>query len=301
RELQNVALGLTLKDKGVQSLIEQINRLYSQALREKFFEQGTEIFREGDAGSEAFRILEGRIEIFMRVGGQNKVTLGHLVPGDIFGEMALLDDKPRSASARALEPTRLQIMNVEEFNDLFLSDPSALAPFLSSFFERLRNTNELLRRELEGRKVPTAEVHQLLQHGIAIPHAEPSPLPKIILSPANKETRTAGAPETVSIDRLPFRIGRRQAGEGADILSANDLALRDQYPYQISRNHCAIERIGAELVVRDRGSTLGTILNGHAIGTEAEHMVLPLKPGINKIVLGGDDSSFQFNVQVDAA
>ncbi|NBU68770.1 MAG: hypothetical protein EBS49_04005 [Verrucomicrobia bacterium] len=77
----------------------------------------------------------------------------------------------------------------------------------------------------------------------------------------------------MSIDRLPFRIGRRQAGEGADILSANDLALRDQYPYQISRNHCAIER----------------------------HMVLPLKPGTNKLVLGGDDSSFQFNVQVDPA
>ena len=271
-------------------------------MREKSLGQGDVLFREGEEGSEAFRILEGRIEISIYVTGQGDIPLGHLVPGDIFGEMALLDDKPRSATARALEPTRLHVMNVEEFNDLFLSDPSALAPFLSSFFERLRNTNELLRRELESRKVTPKEVHQLLEQGASAGHHEAiHPLPKITLTPGSKETRKAGAPETLVLDRLPFRIGRRQGGEGADILSANDLALRDQYPYQISRNHCAIERIGSELVVRDRGSTLGTILNGQSIGTESEHMVLPLQPGANKLVLGGDDSSFQFNVQVEPA
>jgi CRP-like cAMP-binding protein len=97
-------------------------------MREKSFGKGELIFREGTEGNEAFRILEGRIEISIHVNGQGDVPLGHLVPGDIFGEMALLDDKPRSATARALEPTRLHLMNVEEFNDLFLSDPSALAP-----------------------------------------------------------------------------------------------------------------------------------------------------------------------------
>ena len=142
----------------------------------------------------------------------------------------------------------------------------------------------------------------MLEQGAATgTHESIHPLPKITLTPGTKETRKAGAPEIVVLDRLPFRIGRRQAGEGADILSANDLSLRDQYPYQISRNHCAIERMGSELVVRDRGSTLGTILNGQSIGTESDHMVLPLQPGANKLVLGGDDSSFQFNVQVDAA
>ena len=270
-------------------------------MREKSFAKGEKIFHEGEEGKEAFRILEGRVEISIHVAGQGDIPLGHLVPGDIFGEMALLDDKPRSATARALEPTRVHLMNVEEFNDLFLSDPSALAPFLSSFFERLRNTNELLRRELESRKVTPKEVHQLLEQGAASnSHETIHPLPKITLTPVTKETRRAGAPEEIILDRLPFRIGRRQAGEGADILSANDLSLRDQYPYQVSRNHCAIERIGSELVIRDRGSTLGTILNGQSIGTESEHMVLPLQPGANKLTLGGDDSTFQFNVQIEA-
>jgi CRP-like cAMP-binding protein len=271
-------------------------------MREKSLAQGETLFHEGDEGSEAFRILEGRIEISIRVGSQGDAPLGHLVPGDIFGEMALLDDKPRSATARALEPTRLQVMNAEEFNSLFLSDPRALSPYLSSFFERLRNTNELLRRELETRKVTPQEVHQLLEQGTAAdPHENIQHLPKITLTPATKATRQAGAPEILTLDRLPFRIGRRQAGEGADILSANDLALRDKYPYHVSRNHCAIERIGPQIVLRDRGSTLGTILNGQSIGTESEYMALPLQPGTNKLTLGGEDSTFQFNVQVDAA
>ena len=153
-------------------------------MRRKSFTKGEVIFREGEEGNEAFRILEGRIEISIHVTGQGDVPLGHLVPGDTFGEMALLDDKPRSATARALEPTRLHAMNVEEFNDLFLSDPSALSPFLSSFFERLRNTNELLRRELENRKVTPKEVHQLLeQGGAAGSHESLHPLPKITLTP----------------------------------------------------------------------------------------------------------------------
>jgi signal-transduction protein with cAMP-binding, CBS, and nucleotidyltransferase domain len=268
-------------------------------LREKSFPKGELIFREGDQGSEAFRILEGRIEISIHVSGHGDVPIDHLLPGDIFGEMALLDDKPRSATARVLEPARLHLMNIEEFNDLFLRDPSALTPFLSSFFERLRNTNDLLRRELELRHTTPTEVHQLLETGTNIAHPTIHPLPKITITPANSQTRKAGSPDQVILDRLPFRIGRRQSGEGADILSANDLSLRDNYPYQISRNHCSIERTGSELIVRDRGSTLGTILNGQAMSTESEHMAMPLQPGANKLVLGGEDSTFQFNVQVD--
>ena len=46
---------------------------------------------------------------------------------------------------------------------------------------------------------------------------------------------------------------------------------------------------------------MGTILNGQPIGTEAEHMVLPLQPGTNKLILGGEDSRFEFNIQVEPA
>jgi len=271
-------------------------------MREKSFAQGEIIFREGEAGAEAFRILEGRIEISIHIDGQGDAPLGHLLSGDIFGEMALLDDKPRSASARALEPTRLHLMNGEEFNELFLRDPSVLAPFLSSFFERLRNTNDLLRRELEQRQVPSLQLHQLIEKGLhSGGHETLHPLPRITLTPKSKETRQAGAPASITLDRLPYRIGRRQATEGADILCSNDLPLQDKFPYQISRNHCSIERLGADIVVRDRGSTLGTLINGHPIGTEAEHMITPLSLGENHLILGGEGSTYQFTVLIEPA
>lgn len=270
-------------------------------MREKAFAKGETIFLEGEEGREAFRILDGRIEISIHVAGQGDVPLGHLLPGDIFGEMALLDDKPRSATARALEPTRLHLMNIEEFNDLFLRDPSCLAPFLSSFFERLRNTNDLLRRELEQRHVSAEEMGKLIEQSGFGSIQEPShPLPKITLLAARPEMHKAGITGTLTIDRLPFRIGRRQSSEGSDILSANDLALVDKYPFQISRNHCAIERIGTELVVRDRGSTLGTMVNGQPIGTEADHMFLALRSGENHLTLGDETSLFQLTIRVEA-
>ena len=269
-------------------------------MREKSFAQGEIIFREGDEGAEAYRILEGRIEISILIEGQGEAPLGHLLPGDIFGEMALLDDKPRSASARALEPTRLHLMNGEEFNELFLRDPSVLAPFLSSFFERLRNTNDLLRRELEQRKVPPHQLHQLIEKGVHFgEHETLHPMPRITLTPKSKETRKAGAPASITLDRLPYRIGRRQSTEGADILCSNDLPLHDKFPYQISRNHCSIERLGTAIIVRDRGSTLGTLLNGQPIGTEAEHMTLPLLQGENHLTLGAEGSSFQFTLLLE--
>ena len=269
-------------------------------MREKTYAQGEWIFREGEQGSEAFQILTGRVEIAIHVPGQPDATLGHLVVGDIFGEMALLDEKPRSASARALEPTRLHLMNTEEFNALFLKNPKALAPFLSSFFERLRHTNDLLRRELEHRQIPRSQLHQFLEPTIT-GGKSPSlpPLPRLTLRPSRPELIQAGVPDSISVARLPYRIGRRQAGEGADILSANDLALSDRYPYQISRNHCVIERLDSSIVVRDRGSTLGTIVNGKVLGTESEQISVPLNPGTNQLILGTEAGPFHFSLQVD--
>ena len=269
-------------------------------MREKTYAQGEWIFREGEQGTEAFQILSGRVEITIHVSGQSDATLGHLVVGDIFGEMALLDEKPRSASARALEPTRLHLMNSEEFSALFLKNPKALAPFLSSFFERLRHTNDLLRRELERRQISPTQLHQFLEPTIT-GGKSPSlpPLPRLTLRPSRPDLIQAGVPESISVDRLPYRIGRRQAGEGADILSANDLALSDRYPYQISRNHCVIERLDSSIVVRDRGSTLGTIVNGKVLGTESEQISAPLNPGSNQLILGTEAGPFHFSLQVE--
>lgn len=68
------------------------------------FKAGEPIFAEGDTGDEAYVIESGRISIFKMVDG-GKVVLGELIDNGVFGEMALIDDQPRMASAEACEDT----------------------------------------------------------------------------------------------------------------------------------------------------------------------------------------------------
>ena len=67
---------------------------------------GQVIFREGKPGAAAYVVQEGKVEIFKHIG-DTEVVLGRIEPGGLFGEMVLIDDKPRMASARAVSRTVL--------------------------------------------------------------------------------------------------------------------------------------------------------------------------------------------------
>jgi pSer/pThr/pTyr-binding forkhead associated (FHA) protein len=102
----------------------------------------------------------------------------------------------------------------------------------------------------------------------------------------------------VTIQKFPFRVGRKHdaPGKGVTVFAANDLPIADEKPYQISRNHCSIEREGDHFFVRDRGSSLGTLVNDVPIGLAENTLTQDLRPGVNEILLGSDDSQFRFQV-----
>lgn len=299
-------------------------------MSEALFQPGQMIFREGDATQEAYRILQGRVEI--SIAGEGKaVILAQLGEGDIFGEMAMVDERPRSASAQAMEVTQCEVLTAENFNEAVLQRPEILIPYLASFFERLRTANDRLRMEMRLRAqaeakvaapavVPSVRVVAPVAKPLAPPSLEitrvAAPLP-VTASPAAPVTPppaggypsvvlTAGSdhamarlPEsTVTITKFPFRIGRKHdtPGKGATVFATNDLPIADEKPYQISRNHCSIEREGDNFFVRDRGSSLGTVVNEAAIGLAENSLTHDLKGGENKILLGSDESEFQFKI-----
>ena len=299
------------------------------------FQPGQMIFREGDTTQEAYRIHKGRVEI--SIAGEGKaVILAQLGEGDIFGEMAMVDERPRSASAQALEVTECEVLTAENFNEAVLQRPEILIPYLASFFERLRTANDRLRMEMRLRAqaeqrasvpvastsaAPVARVVAPLTKSIAPPSLEmtrvsapapvataPSAAPvtpppeggyqSVILTACNDHAR-ARLPETsVAIQKFPFRIGRKHdtPGKGATVFASNDLPIADDKPYQISRNHCSIEREGDNFFVRDRGSSLGTVVNEAPIGLAENSLTHDLRGGENQILLGSDDSQFQFKV-----
>jgi uncharacterized membrane protein len=109
---------------------------------------GTSLFRSGDSGDAMFLIESGRVRISIRDADGSDVTLAELAGGDFFGEMALLDGKPRSADATVIENARFAILSRENFLGFVRSNPDVALKMLSAITNRLRRTDELLRQRV---------------------------------------------------------------------------------------------------------------------------------------------------------
>jgi CRP-like cAMP-binding protein len=119
----------------------------SDIMFERRYDSDESIFEEGQPGAALFLILNGKIAI--EICRETSTTrLAVLESGAFFGEMALLDDTPRSANARALEPTRTLALYRNDLNDLVHRDAKAACQIYRSLAgtigDRLRLTNELV-------------------------------------------------------------------------------------------------------------------------------------------------------------
>jgi len=110
---------------------------------EKTFLEGEIIFKEGEVGEEIYLIEEGEVEIFKEFEGKEK-TIAILKEGEVFGEMSVLDGKPRSASARALKDTVLRIMNRESLIEYIKQNPF-IEYLINTLIERLRIADEQIK------------------------------------------------------------------------------------------------------------------------------------------------------------
>jgi CRP-like cAMP-binding protein len=122
--------------------------LIAKATTEESHATGTKIFQYGDAGDKLFIILEGKVRISRELAGMGEEALAVLGAGEVFGEMSLIDEAPRSADARIHERCRLLVITKEEFDDLlFLHKDLAyevLWNCVRILSTRLRETNDKL-------------------------------------------------------------------------------------------------------------------------------------------------------------
>ncbi|PIQ97946.1 MAG: hypothetical protein COV67_01525 [Nitrospinae bacterium CG11_big_fil_rev_8_21_14_0_20_56_8] len=107
--------------------------------------KGEMIFHQGNFSDCAYIIQSGKVEILEHNDDGSLSTLGILQENDIFGEMGLIDQMPRSASARALEDCEIFVLSREAFDNLARSNPETLMPILKVLTFRLRETLELLK------------------------------------------------------------------------------------------------------------------------------------------------------------
>lgn len=107
----------------------------------RLLKAGEVLFYEGEEGTQAYIIQSGLMEITRRVGSA-EVLLATCEPGEIIGEMALIDQMPRSATVRALKPTEVRILPQQDFASLLETADPAVRLLLTRMAHIIRNLTE---------------------------------------------------------------------------------------------------------------------------------------------------------------
>jgi CRP/FNR family transcriptional regulator, cyclic AMP receptor protein len=116
----------------------------SQHLDEKTYLAGQLIFSAGQSGDAMFIVDEGKVELFLQDKTNERVSLGFVEPGELFGEMSLLDKMPRSASAIAITNTHMLIVDREDLLLLVKARPHSALDMMSMLGKRIRDANVLV-------------------------------------------------------------------------------------------------------------------------------------------------------------
>jgi CRP-like cAMP-binding protein len=219
------------------------------------FKKGQVLFREGEDGEDMYIIQSGRVAIKKRVK-DGDTTLATLEKGDFFGEMAILERLPRSATAEVVEDGDLIVISSETFGDMIKANPEIAVRMLRKQSIRLRETNKQLEQVMSGGGTGSFAAAQA-------PASEARP-----------ETPTAGtlqaeakcyfiSPTTGNVfpvfsnDAL---IGRFDSVTGMH--PEVDLSNEDQ-SRNISRRHARLViKDGKPFVAEEIGTMNGTFLNG---------------------------------------
>jgi CRP-like cAMP-binding protein len=209
---------------------------------------GERVFEEGETGAEMFIIQSGEVEI-LKTGDNQEHRLALLEEGDFFGEMAILENMPRTASARAVTDCQLVRIDRSTFDQLVRNDPEIAIRMLRKLSHRLRQAGPALIDEhveaplsLEAESLPTTS------------RLKPS-TPRLMCQDPKIEVPLDESGTTT--------IGRYDSSTG--IHPVVDLKPLDVHR-STSRRHAVIELRDGAFFLRDEvGSANGTFVNGNRL------------------------------------
>lgn len=109
---------------------------------------GRVILRQGDCGGEMYLVAAGKVRVSVAIADDEEISLGELGPGDAFGEIALFDNLPRTATVTALEATELDVLSRDAFSAYVLHRPGVALPLLKALALRLRDSSHFVKEAL---------------------------------------------------------------------------------------------------------------------------------------------------------
>jgi len=154
---------------GLSSLAPEELHALQEYLHSESYPAGGVVFTEGERGNELFIIKSGVVEIVKKAQDEfsGTIRLAHRGSGEIIGEMAVIDDQPRFATAVCVEPTRLAVMSRENFTRLLKVRPELAQRILRVMIARVKEADMTRLKELEERnrilEDSAAQLHRALK------------------------------------------------------------------------------------------------------------------------------------------
>ncbi|MDX1411729.1 MAG: cyclic nucleotide-binding domain-containing protein, partial [Nitrospirales bacterium] len=206
---------------------------------------------------------------------------------EIFGEMSLIEERPRCATVKAIEETLLQEIPRADFSKSLQSDPDTALSLIKVLFERLREANSTI---MQLQKDVPLSCHL---PDVGILQRENGLSTTIFLEGLTPTAVKTLPTNPFEIKKFPFRIGR----QSHDPLVTNDLMIPDSNPHQIAIHHLAFIQTKEGLGVVDRGSQFGSLLNGDQLGgVDGDPKPVMLTEPESILVLGHVTSPFKFKI-----
>ena len=267
---------------------------------------GEILFEEGSPGSEMFIIEDGTVEILKVVAGREK-RLALLEEGDFFGEMSVIEDLPRSATARAASDCRLLPIDASTFDQVLREHPEITIRIMRKLSSRLRTHEEASQRAREvaagvlaGQGSNSLDSISREIEALPPPMASPPPSPPTDGSP-QLPTPTAAKARLVHISTAKkYDL----AGDQVSIIGrfdpvtelAPEIDLEEiDTKRSLSRRHARIfERDGSFFVREEIGTANGTFVRGERLGRGTDRQIEDgdlLRLGLVELVFRAEEKS----------
>ena len=248
-------------------------------MKETQFRQGDTVYHEGDASDCAYIIASGSVAV-SRTAGNATIPLAHLHAGQIFGEMGVIRDKPRSTTTRAATELTLLEITKADFDTAFGQNPLALT-LLRMLCERLSDaTQRIYETALDSGAAAIADIAE------------------IQLRPGSPEVEAQIGRDGVLVADLPFSVGRRALAGDPPARHDAELLSRFNHPYEMAPRHFLLEEQNDGLAIRDLNTVLGTLVNGIRLASFEQTESRPLRLGVSEIQAGDLDSTAKFMLVV---
>jgi hypothetical protein len=261
---------------------------------QKEFATGDILFREGDPSEQVYRVRSGRIAIVKERPGA-PLVLGRVREGEFLGEMGVVEELPRSATAQAETPVEVDVFEADEFMTLVCEDSALALKLIRRLSMRLRNLDSHVARLLPVRKTMVDRRRTLRPDA---PPAAPNRAAQVAIRGGTYALKLFIGTEPIAVPKMPYIVGRVQKSRSESVAPEPDLGIPDPTPYRLSPAQFVLFEDYNKIFIRDCNSEYGTVVNDRHLGRDFAIDQAALRPGENVVIAGGDGSPYKFLIDV---